>query len=58
VKIAEGWRKSHYEKLRDFYFLQNMIKVLKSSKIVWVGHAAWTGKMLMERNHLQRLGVD
>jgi hypothetical protein len=32
VKIAGGWRKSHNEKLRDFYFLQNMIKVLNQAK--------------------------
>jgi len=38
-----------------FYFLQNMINVLKSSKMIWVEHAAWRGNMLMERNHLQGL---
>jgi len=58
VKTAGGWRKSHNEKPRDFYFLQNIIKALKSSTMKWVGHAAWAGKMLMERNHLQGLGVD
>jgi len=58
LKIAGGWRKTHNEKLRDFYFLQNMIMVIKSSKMIWMGHVAWIGKMLMERNHLQGLGVD
>jgi hypothetical protein len=40
-----------------FYFLQNVIKVITSSKMIWVGHVAWRGKMLMEINHLQGLGV-
>jgi hypothetical protein len=32
--------KLHSEELRDLYFLRNIIRIIKSRRMRWVGHAA------------------
>jgi hypothetical protein len=39
-EITGEWRKLHNEKLSDPYSLKNIIRVMKSSRIEWVGHVA------------------
>ena len=44
-KVTEEWRKLHNEKLNDVYFSPNIIRVIKSRKMKWAGHAARVGEM-------------
>ena len=34
------WRKLHNEELRDLYSLPNIVRVVKSRRMRWVGHVA------------------
>jgi hypothetical protein len=34
------WRKLHNEELNDLYFSLNIVRVIKSRRIRWVGHVA------------------
>jgi hypothetical protein len=38
--ITWVWRKLHNEELRDFYFLPNIVQVIKSRRMWWVEHVA------------------
>ena len=44
-EVTEGWRKLHNEELNDLYSLHNIVRVVKSRRMRWVGHVA-----LMEEN--------
>jgi len=61
VEVRGEWRKLHKEELNDLYSSPNIIRVIKSRRIRWTGHAArkggdwgtwvWWGN-LRERDHL------
>jgi hypothetical protein len=39
-KVAGKLRRLHDEELRNFYFASNIIRVIKSGRMKWVGHVA------------------
>ena len=43
-EIRGEWRKLHYEKLSDLYSLTNIVRVVKSRRMRWVGHVARMGE--------------
>jgi hypothetical protein len=43
-EIIGGWRKLHNEELRNLYSLPNIIKMIKSMRMKWVGHATHMGE--------------
>jgi hypothetical protein len=38
--VVGGWRKLHNEELCNLYSLPNIIKTVKSRRIIWSGHVA------------------
>jgi hypothetical protein len=38
--VIGGWRKSLNEELRNLYFSPNIIRMIKSRRMKWVGHVA------------------
>jgi hypothetical protein len=67
-EVTREWRKLHNEELNDPYSSPNIVRVIKSRRIRWVGHVArlgerkgiyrhWWGNM-RERDHLRDTGVD
>jgi hypothetical protein len=44
--VMRDWRKLHHEELHDWYCLPNIIRVIRSSTMRWVGHVA----LIMDRN--------
>ena len=38
------WKKLHNEELNDLYSLHNIVRVVKSRRMKWVGHVALTGE--------------
>jgi hypothetical protein len=44
-KVMGGWRKLHNEELHNLYSSPEIVKVIKSRRIRWLGHVAVTGKM-------------
>jgi hypothetical protein len=56
-------RRLHKEDLHDLYSSPNIIRVIKSRKIRWVGHVARVGENkgggnLRQSNHSEDLGLD
>jgi hypothetical protein len=43
-EVTGEWRKLHNEKLRDLYSSPSIIRIIKSTRMRWVGHAARMGK--------------
>jgi len=43
--VVGGWRRLHNEKLHNFYTSPNIIRVIKSRRMRWVGHVAYMGEM-------------
>ena len=43
-EVTGEWRKLHNEKLRDPYSLPNIVRVVKSERTIWAGHAARMGE--------------
>jgi hypothetical protein len=37
-EVAGGWRRLHNEELHNMYALPNIIRVIKSRKMIWAGH--------------------
>ena len=42
-EVTGDWRKLHNEELNDLHFSSNIVRVIKSRKMIWTGHVAWTG---------------
>jgi hypothetical protein len=42
---TEEWRRMHNEELHDLYSSPNIIRVIKSRTIRWVGHVARMGEV-------------
>jgi hypothetical protein len=42
--VTGGWRKSHYEELRNLYSSPNIIRIIKLSRMRWAGHVARMGR--------------
>jgi len=43
-KVTGEWRKLHNEELNDLYCLPNIVRVIKSRRIIWAGHVARMGE--------------
>jgi len=41
--VTGKWKKLHNEELNDLYSLHNIVRVVKSRRMKWVGHVALTG---------------
>ena len=67
-EVTGKLRKLHNEEFSDLYSLPNILRVVKSRRMRWVGHVARNGAAevhtgflwidLMERDHLEDLDVD
>jgi hypothetical protein len=46
-EVTGGWRKLHNEEIRDLYSSPSIIRIIKSRKMRWAGHAARMGRIEM-----------
>jgi hypothetical protein len=49
---AEGWRRLHSEELHNLYTSSNIIRVIESKRMRWVGHVAFIEGMRSAYNIL------
>jgi hypothetical protein len=52
--VAAGWRILHNEELHNLYALPNIIRVINSGRMRWVGHVA----CIRERRNLYKSLVE
>ena len=67
-EVTREWRRLHNEELSDLYSSPNIVRVIKSRGMRWVGHVARMGEERVvyrvwwgnrrERDHWGDLGVD
>jgi hypothetical protein len=43
-EVREEWRKLHKEELNNLYSSPNIVRVIKSRRMRWVGHVARMGR--------------
>ena len=43
-EVTREWRKLHNQELRDLYSIPNILRVVKSRRMRWVGHVARVGE--------------
>jgi hypothetical protein len=43
-EVIGGWRKLHNEELHNLYCSPSIIRIIKSRRIIWVGHVARMGE--------------
>ena len=43
-EVTGEWRKLHNEEIGDLYCSPNIVRVIKSRRIIWAGHVARMGK--------------
>ena len=48
-EVTGEWRKLHNEELSDQYSLPNIVRVVKSRRIIWAGHVARMGRRGVHR---------
>jgi len=48
-EVTGEWSKVHNEELNDLYSLPNIVRVIKSRRMRWVGHVARMGTEIRER---------
>jgi hypothetical protein len=53
-EVAGGWRRLHNEELHNLYASIDVIRVIKSRWMKWVGHVARMGEMRNTYNILVR----
>jgi hypothetical protein len=51
-EVAGGWRRLQYEDLYNLYTSPNIIRLVKSMRMRWVGHVAHVGDMRNANNIL------
>jgi hypothetical protein len=42
-EVTGEWRRQHKEELYALYFSPNIIRVIKSRRMIWAGHVALMG---------------
>jgi len=52
-EVVRDWRKLHEEELHNLYTSPDMIRVMKSKSVRWVGHVTRMGK---KRKSIQNFG--
>jgi hypothetical protein len=57
-EVTGGWRKLHNEELHNLYSSPSIIRMIKSRRMRWAGHAARMGESQKERDHWEDQDVD